>query len=341
MATAKKTASGMWKCRAYSHIDENGKQHYRAFTAPTKQEAEQAAARFAGTADRAARVDLTVAEALDGYITAKTGVLSPKTIREYRSMERRAYDSIKTVKIRRLTNEQLQRFVSDLCAGSSAKTVRNIYALLIASIALYLPEKSFKVTLPARVKKRAPAPSDEQIRVLYDSASDWLKICIALAAFGSMRRGEICALTYGDIDGNTIHISRDIVQDERDNWIIKEMPKTAESVRDVAVPPEVIQLIGTGPSKKRIIDKNPNSVTLAFIRCRDRAGMDIRFHDLRHYFASIGAVLNIPDVYLASFGGWRINSGVMKEIYQNKMAAASDQYSAAMTAHFSGLISKS
>ena len=68
MATAKKTPSGMWKVRVYSHTTPDGKRHYRAFTAPTKQEAEQMGATFSGSKDRAARVDLTVSEAINGYI---------------------------------------------------------------------------------------------------------------------------------------------------------------------------------------------------------------------------------------------------------------------------------
>lgn len=341
MATAKKTPSGMYKARVYSHTDAAGKKHYRAFTASTKAEAEQLAAQFSGELNRAARVDQTVAEAINGYITAKTGVLSPKTIREYRGMERRCYTSIASERIRRLTNEKLQRFVSDQCEKSSAKTVRNVYALLIASIALYLPDKTFKVTLPARAKKKQSAPNDAQIQALYNASSDWLKLCIALAAFGSMRRGEISALTYGDVDGNVIHVSRDIVQDQHDEWIIKDMPKTADSVRDVVLPSEVIRMIGTGPSDKRIIDKNPNSITLAFIKVRNRIGIDIRFHDLRHYYASIGAYLGVPDIVLASFGGWaKAGSSVMKQVYQNPIMTMSGQYADAMVAHFSALLPK-
>lgn len=340
MATAKKQPSGAWKCRVYSHTDENGKKHYRAFTAATKQEAEQEAAKFSGSMERAARVDLTVSEALEGYISAKTGVLSPKTVREYKGMQNRCYGSINHERIRRLDNIRMQQFVSDLSKESAPKTVRNVYALLVAAIALYLPDKTFKVTLPARVKRKACAPSDADVRVLFSSASDWMKICIALSAFGSLRRGEICALTFGDIEGNTIHVNKDIVQDAASEWVIKDMPKTAESVRDVNVPTEVIQLIGKGEKGTRIIDKNPNSVTLAFIRLRNRLNIDIRFHDLRHYFASIGAVLNIPDIYLASFGGWRIGSGVMKEVYQNRIMGQIAEYSDTMISHFADVLNK-
>lgn len=89
MATARRTPSGMWKCRVYSHTTPDGKKHYRAFTAPLKAEAEQMASQFSGSADRAARVDLTVAEAISGYIRAKDGVLSPSTVRGYQRMLRK------------------------------------------------------------------------------------------------------------------------------------------------------------------------------------------------------------------------------------------------------------
>lgn len=338
MARAKKTPSGMWKVRVYSHTDKEGKKHYKAFTAPSKAEAEAMAADFAGQVDRATHQDLTVGEAIDRYIRAKAGVLSPKTIREYKGMAGRYYDDIGRYRIRKLTSEQLQIWISDLAETVSAKTVRNAYGLLISAIGLYLPDRSYRVTLPARPKKRTTAPSDDQIRVLYDLAQDWLRICIALAAFGSLRRGEICALTYGDIDGCVVHVTKDIVQDADSQWVVKDMPKTSDSIRDVVVPAEVTALIGSGPADARIIDKNPNSLTLAFIRIRNRLGLVIRFHDLRHYFASIGAVLGVPDIYLAQFGGWHAGSGVLKEVYQHQIDGAADRYAGTMTDHFAGLI---
>ena len=338
MATAKKTPSGMWKVRVYSHTTPDGKKHYRAFTAPTKQEAEQMAAKFSGSHDRAARCDLTVAEAIKGYIDAKEAVLSPSTIREYRRMQNKNYEDIGHEKIRNLNNERMQRFVSDMFKTVSAKTTRNAYMLLTAAVALYMPDMTFRVTLPARTKRRPAAPSDAQIMALYDAASGWMQVCIALAAFGSLRRGEICALRYGDIDGCVVKVTRDIVQAHNREWVIKDMPKTSDSVRDVVIPKEVVDLIGSGDPAARIINKNPNTVTLTFIRLRDSLGLDIRFHDLRHYFASIGAVLGVPDIYLASFGGWRVGSSVMKEVYQNKMTDASNFYASAMSAHFRGML---
>lgn len=342
MATAKKTPSGMWKVRAYSHTTPDGKKHYRAFTAPTKQEAEQKAARFSGTADRFSRCDLNVLEAVHGYIDAKAGVLSPSTVYAYRVMERNCFDAIGREKINRLSSAKVQRWISDLAAEKSAKYVRNIYTLLTSSVALYEPDIVFRVTLPAKQKKRSYAPSDGQIAALFNAAPEWLKICIALAAFGSLRRGEIRALKYKDVDGRVVHVHADMVRGSspEDPWVYKEMPKTMDSCRDVLLPQEVIDLIGSGDPDAYIIpDGTPNRITDTFMHLRNAVGLSgIRFHDLRHYYASISAALGIPQSYTERAGGWHTGSPIMREVYQQPIESYESAYAAKITGHFAGIL---
>lgn len=340
MATAKKTASGMWKCRAYSHTDESGKKHYRAFTAPTKTEAEQAASRFSGTADRAARVDLTVAEAIKGYIDAKENVLSPSTIYAYRVMERNAFDSIAHDKIRRLTSERVQRFISAMAAEKSPKYVRNIYALFSSAVALYMPEITFRITLPKKQIKRRHAPSDDDIRALMDKSEEWMRKCIALGAFGSLRRGEIAALQFQDLDGSILHVHADVVRSTDGAWVRKEMPKTADSLRDIPLPAEVVAMLGTGEPDAAIIPEitTPNRITDHFIDLRDSLNLTIRFHDLRHYYASISAALGIPQSYTERIGGWHPGSPIMKEIYQNPIAQFEEKFANQLMGHFGSVL---
>lgn len=339
MATAKKTPSGMWKVRVYSHTTPDGKKHYRAFTAATKMEAEQEAALFSGSADRIARCDLTVADAIDSYISVKSGVLSPATIRGYRSLQNRYYAPIATKKIRRLKSADVQQFISDLAADLSPKTVSNVYGLLTAAVALYAPEISWRVKLPARQKKRPTVASSEQIQELYRAAYPNLKKAIALSAFTSMRRGEVCAILYGDIDGNMCHVHADLVRGVN-GWHRKETPKTSDSDRFVRLPDAVIELIGTGAPDERVVPITPDTITETFGRLRDGLKINIRFQDLRHYFASIAAVLNIPDTYTESMGGWRPGSRVMKNVYQNIIQPEADRYASTMSDHFDDLIKK-
>lgn len=338
MATAKVQPSGMWKVRAYSHIGPDGKQHYRSFTAPTKAEAEAKAAAFSAKADRATQVNLTVAEAIDGYISAKEAVLSPSTIRTYRDMERLHFDQIGRKRIHKLTSADVQNWISDLTNKLAPKSVKNVYGLLTSTFDLYAPEIVFRVDLPVIPKKRTHAPTSDQVMQLFDAASPMLKKCIALAAFTSMRRGEICALKYSDIHGNRIHVHADIVRTKDRKWVYKPYPKTEDSDRFVPVPPEVIQLLGDGDPEAFIIDRIPDTVSKRFEELCKRLGIDeIRFHDLRKYWASIAAVL-IPNYYAESFGGWRHGSKVLTGTYQQTIVPIEEQYADQMREHFSKMI---
>lgn len=338
MATAKKTPSGMWKVRVYSHTTPDGKKHYRAFTAPTKQEAEQEAARFSGSADRAARSDLTVAEAIDGYIRTKEGVLSPATVRGYRSMERVYFDQIATRKITRLKSADVQMWISSIAGSVSAKTVSNVYGLFTAALAFYQPDITFRgIKLPQKARRRVTAPSDEQVTALYRAASPNLKKAIALEAFASMRRSEACALLYGDITDGVAHVHQVIVKGTH-GWVTKGIPKTSESDRYVRIPDQVLKLIGSGDPEERVVPVTPDTITELFCRLRDSLGLSIRYHDLRHYYASIAAVLQIPSTYVESFGGWRPGSKVMRETYQNTIRPVADQYAQKLVDHFDQVI---
>ncbi len=339
MATAKKLPSGSYRVRVYSHTDGTGRKVYESFTAPTKKEAELKAAEWLNKRDRHSRNNMTVHEAIEGYINAKEGVLSPSTIRAYRILLKNDYKPLENIQIKKLNSEKLQIFVSDLAGKLSAKSVSNIYGLLSSALKMYIPDVVFRVTLPKRVKARKSAPSNEDIIALFNTAPPELKKCIAIGAYGGLRRGELCALTFGDIEGNVVHITKDIIQASDRSWIVKDIPKTEDSYRDAFLPDKVLDMIGTGAPSERVIKyKNPTSVTRVFTRIRDRLKLNICFHDLRHYFASIGAVLGIPDNYLSDFGGWKRGSSVMKEVYQNNIISMSEVYSDKMKKYFDGMM---
>ena len=339
MATAKKLPSGSWRVQVYSHTDYDGKRHYESFTAPTKREAELKAAEWSTKKTLRYQAGLTVREAIDGYINAKTGVLSPSTIRGYRKMQRNNYQVIEDKYIKKLTTEDLQLFVSNIAQTLSPKSVANIYALLSSSLSFYMPDVAFKVTMPRKVKKKVYAPSNEDRQTLFRMASPELKKCIALGAYGGLRRGEIGALTFADLNGNILNIDKDMIQCDDGVWVLKEIPKTDESCRLVPLPQKVVDLLGHGNPESRIINyENPGSITQCFTKLRNRLNVNVRFHDLRHYYASIGAVLGIPDNYMADFGGWKRGSGVMKEVYQNSIKSMNDMYAEQMKIYFNNLI---
>ena len=334
MSKAKKLPSGQWNILVYSHT-ENGKRKYESFTAPTKSEAELKAAEFKAKKKRRVWRDMTVLEAVDGYINAKEKVLSPETIRGYIKIRDNNLSGISQKRIRNLTSEDLQIFVSDLSAEKSPKTVRNVYGLVRASVALYAPDLVFRVTMPAKRKNRPESPSDADVKALYELASPQMRVRLALAACG-LRRGEICAVKYDDIEGSMLHVHADVVQDKNNNWIYKEIPKTSESDRYIKLPPKVLELIGEGSGF--IVKVHPPAVTAGFIRLRNKAGVNSRLHDMRHFFSSTAAILGIPDIYTADMGGWERGSVTMKRVYQNNIRSMSDYYQGKMSDHINKIM---
>lgn len=289
------------------------------------------AAEYAASKKRRARHDLTVSEAIEGYITAREAVSSPSTIRGYKQMQRNYYDNIGRLKVRALTSEDMQLFISGLVKRDlSPKSIRNIYGLLTASVALYDDKLTFRVKLPAKQKKRPQSPSDDAVARLYEAASDKMKICIALGC-RSVRRGEISALKYEDIVGGVAHIHADMIKNSDGKWIYKEIPKTEGSDRYIKVPD-----FGSGTGY--IVEWSPDSITKRFIELRNSLGLTIRFHDLRHYFASTAAVLQIPDIYTADMGGWNRDGSTMKKVYQNNIKSLSDYYASKMDKHLSKVL---
>ena len=335
MATAKKLPSGSWRVRVYTHSDEDGKKHYKSFTAPTKREAELKALQYRPDIEETGNI--TVSEAIDRYTTAKASVLSPATVASYRRNRRNRYDSIAHIPIRQLTTEKVQRFVSELSGKYRPKTVSNTYGLLMAAIKMFLPDARFHVLLPRQIPERRKPPTNDNIKALIDNASPKMRMCIVLAAFGSLRRGEICGLKHSDIDGCTVYVHGDVVLDENHRNVYKSYPKTSDSFRKVRLPKEAAALIPDGAPDDFIIDWTPAVLTNRFMRFRDRYAPGVRFHDLRHYYASIGAALGVPDIYLANFGGWSLRSTTMKSVYQGIMDNASTDFSDRMNNYFSEL----
>ena len=339
MPKAKRLPSGSYRTQVYAGKDANGKARYESFTAPTAKESELLAAQFKADNARKRQGDMTIGEAISGYINAKEAVLSPSTIKAYRSYERTHYEAIKGKSIRKITSEEIQIYISSLVGTITPKSIANVYGLLSSALSLYAPDIVLRVSLPKRVKKKQVSPASEEVKALYKKADNEMKFYIALAAFGSCRRGEICAIKYADISDKGISIHADIVQNDKKEWIYKEMPKTAESVRFVRLPKEVLDLAGQGEPDEFVLKRTPTAYSRRFEKIRKELHLEhIRFHDLRHYFASIAAVLDIPQTYIADFGGWRQDSPILKEVYQNKIVPIADQYAGKLTDYFSKII---
>ena len=316
MATANKQKSGNWQVRAYVGKGKDGKPVYKKITAPTKREALRLADEYI-TEWRENSNDLTVGQCIENYINLKKSVLSPYTVTGYTKLHKNAYALIKDISIYRIDQISVQTWISAYASDHSAKTVKNAFSLLQASLKVWRPDLTLNVTLPQIRHKKLYLPTLEDIEKVLEISQPKMRIAIMLAAFCSLRRGEICALEYEDIDykTNTITINKATVKNPDHTYSIQQ-PKTQSSNRRVKAPQFLIDEIGHGSG--RIIDIVPHSISVIFDRTVAEAGTpDFRFHDLRHFYASELHSQGIPDAYIEAMGGWVPGSSVMKRIYRN------------------------
>ena len=292
---------------------------------------------FAHEKNRMKRPDrIKVIEAVQKYIDSKDGVLSPATIRGYQSILKNYLDDISQIELRDLTSEDLQLWIQKLSVGRAPKTVRNIYGLISATLDMFMPGSHFSVSLPQNQQKKLYTPSDTDVkRLLLHVQGKELEIAILLAAFGPMRRGEICALTDQDIVGNTLYINKVYVLDKDNNWVLKRSPKNDSSNRIIVMPDFVIERISG--IKGEIVKATPGQISSRFNRAIHFSGLPhFRFHDLRHYCASILHAMNIPDQYIMARGGWATDN-VMKRVYFGEISDEAAKFNKQIMAHFSEL----
>lgn len=327
MAKAKKLPSGSWRIRVFSHSDADGKNHYKSFTASTRAEVNALAAEFEMNKKRIRANKLKIQECIDSYIDIKESVLSPATIRGYRALARNAYKEIGNIYCDTISMVEVQRWVNNLAVGHSPKHIKNAYGLLTASLKLNSPNTRIFATLPRHVPFNGYVPNNDDIQAILayirGNGNIGLERAVMLGAFGPLRRGEICALTYGDIEGDVIHVNKDIVRTQTGSWVVKP-PKTLTSIRSIQMPHEVIEMLGTGEPDQLIVPVRPDALTMSFARAVKRSGLQhFRFHDLRHYAVSILHAIGIADVYIQERGGWsRTGGNVMRTVY---LAALSDE----------------
>lgn len=330
MATAKKLPSGSWRCQVYSHTEEiqqsdgtaKKKRVYKSFTSDIpgpkgKRDAEKQAADWAANKESMSRCKLTYGEALDRYIEARSSVLSPSTIREYKRSRKTDFQGLMGKMLSTITQEEIQIEVNKESLTHSPKSVRNMHGLLSAVFASYRPEFVLRTALPRKIPPTLYIPTESDIRRLmaYVEGTE-MEIPVLLAAFGPMRRGEIAALCSDHIKGDIVHVEYAMAMDENKKWVIKTT-KTESGDRYIQFPHFVIQKM-EGISGKITLLK-PNQISDRFIDIIKRSGLPkFRFHDLRHYSASIQHALGIPDAYIMQRGGWKSDS-VLKNVYRHAL----------------------
>lgn len=338
MAKAKQLSSGSWRVLLFVGM-ENGKRKYESFTAPTKAEAEILANQRKVDLERGKEAkrtpqDMTVDDAMKQYISLRSAVLSPSTIRAYETMRKFYLQGIAKVKIRNLTQAMLQAEINREAQRLSPKSLRNYMGFFVPAIS-DVCDKHYDVKLPQKKPHEIVVPEDDvMLRIFEEAKGKKIEIPILLAATAGLRRGEIGALDLSkdiDYEKHTVSVTKDKALTADATWVVKQ-PKTPSSFRTVQLPEWVCDII-----KERVDSgystMNPQAIGSAFRRLSCKLGIDIRFHDLRHYYASTMLKLGVPDIYAMKRMG-HSTTHMLKSVYQHIMRDKDDEVSEIMTKHF-------
>lgn len=330
MAKAKKLPSGSWRVQASKTI--NGKLVKKSFTSDNKKEAEFLASQWQiEYAEQHLIEDITLHQAYVKYIEMKNEILSPSTILGYEALLRNTFKQLMNMPVKKITSILVQIEINSLAANHSAKYVHNAYGLLKAVLKTFAPTLSLDITLPQKTKPDLYIPDDNEIKILLESVKGKpIEIPILLAAFGPMRRSEICALTSDDINGNIVTVKEAVVKGK--NGLHTKGTKTYSSTRQIEYPDFVIEKIKNINGK--IVDMHPNTITDIFSEELNKCGLPhFRFHDLRHYAVSTLHSINVPDKYIMARGGWATN-GVMQRVYNHVLQSKQDELTNKIIGHF-------
>lgn len=343
MAKAKKLPSGNWRVLLYVGTDENGKRQYESITAATEAEANMLASRRRYDIERGINherrpEELTVEEAIAKYIAEREELLSPKTIREYDSMMRNHFDGIKHTKLKKLTERAVKLELSREASALSAKSVQNIYGLLKSVLSEFAPELDLEIKTPKAEKTEMNIPSNDELLMIFSATENTqLELPILLAATCGLRRGEICAIDLEkDVDYERCKISviKAVAENRENEWVVKGT-KTKSSKRIIDCPDWVIDRLHEAKENGYKFPK-PYIVTNNFARLKKEYGLKIRFHDLRHYYASLMLSLGVPDKYAMQRMG-HSTPNMLKNVYQHVMEDKNREFTEQINEFFGGL----
>lgn len=159
------------------------------------------------------------------------------------------------------------------------------------------PAQNVKLPRVVRGESTMRIPTPAEVGLLLDACTDHhevLRAFVAVCAFAGLRLGEACGLKVSDVD-----FLRGEIAVQRQSQKGEVRPPKYGSVRKVYIPKGLVEELaehvrvhspGTDPDRWLWANaRGPwtaDVVEPRFARLREKAGVDYKLHDLRHFYAS-------------------------------------------------------
>ena len=253
--------------------------------------------------------------------------LSPHTAEGYDSIiSRHLIPALGVIPLTQLRPEIIQRYISDKLSrgrtngqgGLTARTVRHHIVCLHTALqnavkmGMLFRNPVDAVTIPRAERHEMRTMNESDIHIFLEMARPTQYYALFyMALFTGMRRSELLALRWRDIDLMLFQISVNrTLHQVRGGGIVIRQPKTERSRRIVAMTPSTADLLKEHNESQNRLRKSlgypeltddnfvfcqydgrpllPNTVTHNWIKLVRRTGLNgIRLHDARHTHASL------------------------------------------------------
>jgi integrase len=289
-----------WIC---DYSDQHGKRRLKTFSTKKAADAWLVGARHqvAHGTHLPETTSPTVAQAAERWLaSAAARGLERTTLDGYRQHVGHLAPQLGSVKLSRLTEEQVEAFRDHLLATMS----RAMAAKVMVSLRSILRQARRPIDVrldrqPGRHRRKLEVgrdiPTPEQVRALLDAAQPPTRTILALAALTGLRASEIRGLCWGDLDLKAGEVT---IRQRADRWGVVGSPKSAEGRRTVPFGPELAVILkehklASPPGGELVF---PNKVGKPFLLANLRRNVlrGIKLHSLRHFYASWQLGLGLP-----------------------------------------------
>lgn len=205
------------------------------------------------------------------------------------------------------TSGRVKRFKNMKNKGLSNKTIRGVHMMLNSCLEQAVKERILPYNptngcrIPPKEKKEMKVIPQEKIGAYLIQAQQYGVLPIFyLELCSGLRRGELLALEWADLDeqNNTISVNKTV--NRMNGKLVVSQPKTPTSIRKVTIPDQAVAILRQEheqhpdnkymfPSPKTGDMYDPSTVRRIHKKLLERAGIDtdVRFHDLRHTFTTV------------------------------------------------------
>lgn len=296
MASVRRQASGRWLARYY---DRQGKQHGRRFERKVDAQRwldEQTAALVTGTHVDHKTATQTVGQWCDAWLAGYHG--APTTVRQAKvhvRLIREAFGAMQLAEVRPSAVKAWTKRLAETYEPSYVYAVYRRFAQIMGDAAhdgIIPRSPCSRKTAPKTAGQRPYVATSEQVAQLYRAFPEGLRPAVLLGAYAGLRLSEAAALRVGDVDFMRGVVSPAIQYPDR-------ALKSETSRTPVPIPSQLALMLSaevarTGAGVLVTNEIGRPSTPWAIERAmRDVRGSvpglpeGFRFHDLRHYFASL------------------------------------------------------